>query len=266
MKKVLIFALAIVICNLCAKGQNYAEVRLKSSEAHQTISVIAASGSQFYTDDESVDFDAIDSIVFFYQPSASVLNNLIRNGVSHSIKIVDLESIEKPPLSDAKYGLDWVVLTNRDSLFGYIEERQNKIVFNDPLKFEDQKIPHYEIRSYKKGEVIYEYHDGMKALEVMGDLNLYSFAQTYTNSSGLPGTATMTISTSTKISYFVKRKNENRVTFLARNGGLNTSFKATALEYFADCPDLVDKIETGFFTKRDVFEIVNFYNARCSGE
>lgn len=46
-------------------------------------------------------------------------------------------------------------------------------------------------------------------------------------------------------------------------GGIDLSFKTIALDYFADCPNLVDKINAGFFTKNHVVEIVKFYNDQC---
>lgn len=182
MKKRLIFAFTIILVNLSGNCQSYADVKFKKSEEHTIISVMAASSNQLYTDNDPVAFEAIDSIVFYYQPTESLLANLGKYGVHHSIKMEDLEHIEKPITKYDKSGADWVVLTNRDTLFGFVEERRDKIVFDDPLKHEYQKIPHYQIRSYKKDTVIYENIDGMKVVMIKGNLSLYSTEWTYMNS------------------------------------------------------------------------------------
>lgn len=42
------------------------------------------------------------------------------------------------------------------------------------------------------------------------------------------------------------------------------SFKKEMTEYFSNCPKLVQKIESKDFRKKDLEEIVNYYNSECS--
>lgn len=43
-----------------------------------------------------------------------------------------------------------------------------------------------------------------------------------------------------------------------------TSFKKRAMEFFNDCPSLLNKIENKVYTKKDLETIVNFYNDNCA--
>lgn len=64
--------------------------------------------------------------------------------------------------------------------------------------------------------------------------------------------------------YYVS-KNNGTVEKLATTGTLFAkSFKKSASEYFNDCPDLVQKIKDYTFTKKDITEIVMFYNESCN--
>ncbi|MCF6280406.1 MAG: hypothetical protein L3J14_08675 [Flavobacteriaceae bacterium] len=42
-----------------------------------------------------------------------------------------------------------------------------------------------------------------------------------------------------------------------------SNFKKSASKYFKDCPKLVKKIESKKFRRRDIEDIVNFYNKNC---
>ena len=57
--------------------------------------------------------------------------------------------------------------------------------------------------------------------------------------------------------YFVQRKNE----VYARD--IVFSFKSRAMRYFSDCKTLVDKIEKRVFLKKNIIDIVYYYNDNC---
>ena len=63
--------------------------------------------------------------------------------------------------------------------------------------------------------------------------------------------------------YYVSKDN-GIVEKLATTGTLFTkNFKTSASKYFSDCPELVQKIQDYTFTKKDIEEIVLFYNESC---
>jgi hypothetical protein len=57
--------------------------------------------------------------------------------------------------------------------------------------------------------------------------------------------------------YYTKRNSEEIAT------SITTSFSKTATKYFEDCGVLVQKIKTGKFLKKDIEEIVTYYNNYC---
>lgn len=57
--------------------------------------------------------------------------------------------------------------------------------------------------------------------------------------------------------FYVRRKNEAYPTNLSSN------FAKTAQKYFVDCGILVKKLKTGEFSKKNIEEIVNYYNNYC---
>ncbi len=59
--------------------------------------------------------------------------------------------------------------------------------------------------------------------------------------------------------YYVAKKNEEIAVSLESG----KKFKKTASKYFSDCPDLVAKIQSKEYKKRDIVEIVKFYNENC---
>lgn len=65
-------------------------------------------------------------------------------------------------------------------------------------------------------------------------------------------------------SYYVSKDNGNIVIHLGDKGTIFTkNFKKAASEYFKDCSELVKKIQSKEFRKRDVVDIVEYYNENC---
>ena len=64
--------------------------------------------------------------------------------------------------------------------------------------------------------------------------------------------------------YYVSRDNESTVFHLGSKGTyFSKNFKKAASTYFKDCPKLVTKIQNKELKKRDIVEIVEFYNENC---
>lgn len=63
--------------------------------------------------------------------------------------------------------------------------------------------------------------------------------------------------------YYVKRKNDQEVTHLGSTSLFSKSFKKAAGNYFKDCLNLVKKIQNKEYKKRDIREVVEYYNTEC---
>jgi len=64
---------------------------------------------------------------------------------------------------------------------------------------------------------------------------------------------------------YVQRPNENFATLLSTSGQIvfSKNFKKTASEYFKDCSELVLKVESDYYKKDNVIEMVTYYNENC---
>lgn len=96
-------------------------------------------------------------------------------------------------------------------------------------------------------------------IEIDGDLKLFNYY--YTQSSPEMYNASTGITTggySYSVEKYILQKGDGE---LKRPKGL--AFKKDMIEYFSDCPELVDKIESKDFRKNDLESIVRFYNSNC---
>ncbi|MCB0476047.1 MAG: hypothetical protein KDC69_10240 [Flavobacteriaceae bacterium] len=65
------------------------------------------------------------------------------------------------------------------------------------------------------------------------------------------------------INYFVLREGEQFATMIGSKSVISKhNFRKTALEYFKDCPQIIEKIEKDFNRKK-IMELVEFYNKNC---
>ena len=81
------------------------------------------------------------------------------------------------------------------------------------------------------------------------------------NSSGAGG---ISIS-QTVVKYYIKKVSESKITYFGPK--LSVGFKEKIINYFADCPELIKKIENKDFRMRDGLEqVVEFYNKNCNPE
>lgn len=63
--------------------------------------------------------------------------------------------------------------------------------------------------------------------------------------------------------YYVLRKNEQIATPIYLKQIISNNFKKTALEYFKDCKKVTDKIKKKKFWKKNIPEMVDYYNNNC---
>jgi len=70
-----------------------------------------------------------------------------------------------------------------------------------------------------------------------------------------------------RISYYIGRKEDDKVEHLFDQGlPLSKNFKKAMKEKFDDCPALIDKVDDKTFTKKDVVQVLYFYNTYCLQE
>ena len=64
--------------------------------------------------------------------------------------------------------------------------------------------------------------------------------------------------------YYVKKEDETEMTYLGSTSLFSKNFKKAASEYFKDCPSLVAKIQKKELKKKNMVEIVEYYNDNCN--
>jgi predicted Zn-ribbon and HTH transcriptional regulator len=96
-------------------------------------------------------------------------------------------------------------------------------------------------------------------LEIDGELKLFNYYYTQ-HSAGAYNASTgmMTGGYSYRVERLILQKGNGE---LKRPKGL--TFKKDMINYFSDCPKLVEKIESKDFRKDDLESIVRFYNSNC---
>lgn len=64
-------------------------------------------------------------------------------------------------------------------------------------------------------------------------------------------------------SSYVRKANQGEAVYLGSSSWLSKNFRKAAMDFFSDCSKLVKKIEGREFKKRDLKEIIEFYNGEC---
>ena len=94
-----------------------------------------------------------------------------------------------------------------------------------------------------------------------GNVNLYKISNVHSNTFGILGNMTRNPHFGTKktlnTQYFLDTKNDTTVFRIQRN------FNDTAKQYFEDCKELVQLIGNDGFRKKDLLNIVLYYNTYC---
>jgi len=158
--------------------------------------------------------------------------------------------------------------------FGKIKFRYNKKSKKE-IYSPYQLIKFDIIQQGSKTTNIYKYVQGNQlstsrkcmTLITEGKIDLYRISVSGTHPSmgfGGGGMGGMTVSYSMD-NYYVSKDDSDVVTKLTTVGTFfGKSFKKAASEYFSDCQDLVDRIQNKTYRKRDIEEIVRFYNTKCN--
>ncbi|PIB30619.1 hypothetical protein [Maribacter sp. 4G9] len=97
-----------------------------------------------------------------------------------------------------------------------------------------------------------------------GSVSLYRDYMTvmYMSGMGMPGSAPVMNSNSI-VDYYVRREGQP-AEHLASNQLFSKNFKKAASQYFEDCPELVQRIQNHEYQKRDIQEVVSYYNSSCN--
>ncbi|WP_146104884.1 hypothetical protein [Polaribacter gangjinensis] len=180
-----------------------------------------------------------------------------------------------------------LVLLTGDTLIGYIKLpmiSKDLITINGKEKVKYRKNKNYKNVKYDETQV-------KKVIFINADseIALYEYVQTSKNTKGLfkvisAGKATLyarsvslTTTTPTYMGgayggtwnynysfkdfseFYVKRENEEIASPMI-TARISSSFKKRAMEYFADCPYLVAKLDEKRYTKEDIKDVVDKYN------
>jgi hypothetical protein len=78
------------------------------------------------------------------------------------------------------------------------------------------------------------------------------------------GAGMVTMPSSIIVNHYMKRNEDDEVVFLSSTHFANSNLKSVGLEFFKDCPKLVEKIENKEFKKSQVEDVVKYYNSNCS--
>jgi len=165
-----------------------------------------------------------------------------------------------------------IVFNDSTSIKGFAEIKNNEIYFK--LKQEDK--PDKWSYNIAKGIIFsgygfsekFEYlksgkHSKPKIFEVIeeGNINLYRESRMNYTSNGnttagkLPANfSTYDFTTET---FYVKKKSEEFAT------DISFSFKTTAKKYFSDCEKIIEQIRNGKFTRKNIPDMVFYYNEFC---
>ena len=146
------------------------------------------------------------------------------------------------------------------------KEKAIKMAYEDlknvkEIKFYGDEIEIYEFVTIKEGKV--------KLLErtAKGKVNLYRrlriTGSTFMPMGGMQAGGGMWTGGGTIKNYYVKRATEKVATHLGSNQLFTKSFVNAMSEYVKDCPELVSKITSKELRKRDLIEIIEFYNESC---
>lgn len=175
-----------------------------------------------------------------------------------------------------------IVFKDGKEILGY-----GKLIGNDKVKFKKnkkEKAQKYNFRELKE-VVIYdnngsktyvqEHVMGKKKPRVMervitGKVTLYKevsdgYNAGFVSGGGANGMGTISMgggSHSIK-NYYLKRWGDDKVFHVGSNQLFKKDFKKAASQFFNDCPSLVEKIQSDEFIKRNIGEIVNYYNVHC---
>ena len=91
--------------------------------------------------------------------------------------------------------------------------------------------------------------------------NIIIYGKEYSYTNNLAGGMTMS---GTATDYYVKKKNENKVTFIGDYDAIIGEFKGRVYNYFSDCTLLIEKIENKEIRLRDGFKkMAKFYIDNC---
>ena len=173
-----------------------------------------------------------------------------------------------------KKGLIKVI--NDDVLFKK-DKKTRRVIYNssqvDSVSFFDKAVRKYEyIKRENNDSLLLAYvkvDDYLKLYKVLRDREI-----TITAPQPLATDASETVHIESKYqqrqptaTYYLKRRNEDFVTYLTSFGTDNTNkentFKEVVSEYFTDCQAIIEKVEKEKFKKKDYLKIVEYYNKKC---
>ena len=164
-----------------------------------------------------------------------------------------------------------------DTIIGYGRIIQTE--YYEVLEFKENplaKIKRYYVHKLKKFEFIddYDYEHirfgkSKKPLSVRviyrGKVNLYAedLPRFMMNQSNMSNQSYAPMFIGGNTIYYLKKDIDSVATHIKTNFAVGKSFRKTAMEYFKDCSELVEKLRKREFKRRHLLDVVYFYDKKC---
>lgn len=172
-------------------------------------------------------------------------------------------------LNDGSQLKGLVKLTKGNKVKYRLNKESEKRIFNKHsvdrvvLFKEDGELEEFAFRQIERSSI-----SSIKVMQVItrGKITLYKVVThgTHYYGGGLPGQAPMMGASYSISNYYVGKEDSKLVNQITSKGALfEKNFKKAAMNYFKDCPALVKLIENKTYRKRDLEEIVKYYNEKC---
>lgn len=163
--------------------------------------------------------------------------------------------LANPLFAQKDYYPGYVVTNDLDTLYGMVKDRKssplkiyNKVHFKNE-KGRKKKLGPNQIIAYKSGNSEFHsvWNDDLKFMRVMESGRVtYYINESVDEDSNLFE------------SKILKRDNENKFTTF-----IGIGFRKKTMKYFADCPELVERLDVREFRYNSLGEAVRFYNLNC---
>ncbi|EMY80995.1 hypothetical protein ES731_00195 [Psychroflexus gondwanensis] len=148
-----------------------------------------------------------------------------------------------------------------DGYFVYKTPNSNsQKVHASDIDYLEMKNNRNEISKFKYLKVASKNKYLLMEEEIEGPVSLYIITSEFY---GDPFAAGMSRLQSTIVNHYVRKEQNGKVVFLSSNHFANDNLAKIGPSFFKDCPELVNKIKTEEFTKKQIEEIVNYYNQNC---
>lgn len=162
-----------------------------------------------------------------------------------------------------------------DTITGY--GRLYETEYNEMFEFKDNPLA--KPRTYYLYNIkFYEFIDDYEVEQIQissgrplsasvlyrGEVSLYKYSTAASSTPTWGANGVMMMHSGGSLDYYIKKDTESRATHVKTDLGFGKSFRKTAMEYFKDCEELVEKLKKREFKSKHLIEVVYFYDKKCN--